>query len=119
MSDFIVCACVCAYVTIQGVAVTGRNRTLFRCVFQPHYRVQSTVVQNSIEGGAHTRYINLSGIHASFTVHMSTNFNGSFALQRFEHGIAVELHNGILYSGYFSRRSNFRVFRGGVGSAKN
>ena len=27
------------------VAVPGRNRTLFRCVFRPRYRIQSAVVQ--------------------------------------------------------------------------
>ena len=28
------------------VAVPGRNRTLIRCAFRSHYRVQSTVTQN-------------------------------------------------------------------------
>ena len=28
------------------VAVLGRNRTLFRCVFPVHYRVRSAVTQN-------------------------------------------------------------------------
>ena len=60
------CMRACAYVTIQGVAVPGRNQTLFRCVFQPY--VQSAVVQNSIEGGAHTRYIDLSFMHLSLCI---------------------------------------------------
>jgi len=28
------------------VAVLGRIRTLFHCVFQSHYRVQNAIVQN-------------------------------------------------------------------------
>ena len=36
----------CLYIYIYiYVAVPGRNQTLFRCVFGPHYRVQSTVAQ--------------------------------------------------------------------------
>ena len=35
-------------------------------------------------GGAHTRYVDLSGIHASL-LHMSHALNGSFVLQFFEH----------------------------------
>ena len=29
-----------------NVAVPGRNQTLFRCVFRPHYRIQSAIAWN-------------------------------------------------------------------------
>ena len=45
------------------MAVPSRNRTLVHCILQPHYSVQSAVAQ--IFCVAHTRYIDLSGIHAS------------------------------------------------------
>ena len=38
---------------------------------------------------------------------MSPALNGSSALQHFECGNMVELHNGILYSGKFSLGVNF------------
>ena len=33
------------------VAVTDRTPTLFRCAFQPHYRVQSAVAQIQLKAG--------------------------------------------------------------------
>ena len=44
------------------MTVPGRNQTLFRCVFQPRCRVRSST---SVKGGAHMRYVDLSGIHVS------------------------------------------------------
>ena len=46
------------------MAVPGRNWTLFRWVFRPHYHVQSPVAQNfRIKSKAHMCYVDLSGIH--------------------------------------------------------
>ena len=39
------------------VAIPGRNRTLFHCIFQP--------CRTCIKGEAHKHYVDLSGIHAS------------------------------------------------------
>ena len=44
------------------VAVPGRNRTLFRCVFHSHCCVRSAIAQNFVKGGAHTRCVNVASI---------------------------------------------------------
>ena len=46
-----------------NVAVPGRNRTLFRCVFRSHCCVRSAL---AVKGGTHTRWVN-SSILATFT----------------------------------------------------
>ena len=79
------------------VAVPGRNRTLFHCVFRPHYR---TGVQNFHYGrGSYVlrRRIRYS---CTFTACMSSALNISSALQRIERGNAVEIHNGIMFDFY-------------------
>ena len=75
------------------VAVMGRNRTLFRCIFRLRYHVQSTELSLRAEL-IHAMYI--------FAAIMSPALNGYLALQHFEHGNVVELCNGILFDFYTS-----------------
>ena len=82
------------------MAVSGRNRTLFRCIFQLRYHVQklnfhrgrSSYVLRTVR-----RLIRYSCIFAAI---MSPSLNECFALQCFEHGNVVELCNGILFDFY-------------------
>ena len=61
-----------------------RNRVNSRhicCVFRPCYGIQSAKLP--LKGGAHTHYVDLSGICCA---RMSPTLNGSFALWCFERG---------------------------------
>ena len=49
-----------------------------------------------------------------FAVCMSPTLNGSFALQHFEHGNAVELHNKIMFNFYPGLPHNYIVIKGRV-----
>ena len=82
------------------VAVPGRRRTLFHCVFQLRYHVQSTVAQNFQFRAGLIRLCRLIRYSYIFTAHMSPTINESFVLQRFERGNAVKLHNGIMFHFY-------------------
>ena len=83
------------------MVVPGRNRTLFRCVFRPRYRVQSAVAQNFRLGWGSYMLRRLNRYSCIFAAHMSpTLINGSFVLQRFERGNAVKLRNGIMSDFY-------------------
>ena len=81
---------------IRLVAVPGRNQH-YSVVYFDHV----AVVQNfHFKAGAHTRYVNLSGIPASSLRAMSPAIKGLFALQRFQHGNVVNLCNGIMFDLY-------------------
>ena len=75
----------CVYVH-TCVAVMGRNRTLFRCVFRLHCCVRSYALG---------KLINTSHV---YTAHMSPAPNGSSTLQRFEHSDAIKM--GITFDFY-------------------
>ena len=79
------------------MGVPGRNRTLFHCIFRPHYCVQSTIAQYFHWGQGSYMLCRYSCI---FVARMSPALNGSFALQRFECGNTVELRNGIMFDFY-------------------
>ena len=48
--------------------------------------------RNFIEGGAHTHYVDLSGVHVS-TLCMSPTLTRSSGLQHFKHNKAIEMRN--------------------------
>ena len=66
------------YACMIYVAVPGRNRTLFRCIFQLQYRVQSAVTQYFRNSLCSTcKHINTRHV---YTACMSPTPNGSSAL---------------------------------------
>ena len=82
------------------VAVPGRNRTLFCCVFRPCYRAFEALSHStSVKGGAHTRCVDISFIDA-VSLRMSPALNESTVLQCFERSNVVEIHNRIMFDFY-------------------
>ena len=82
------------------VAVPGRNRRLFRCVFQSTYRVWSALAQNFRLGwGSYTlcEHGKYSWVYPAL---MSSALNRSSALECFECGNAMEIRNGIMFDFY-------------------
>ena len=78
------------------MAVPGRNRTLLYCVFRSHYCFWSAVTQYfCYEWGLYV----LCKLD-TFTRHMSPTLNGSYALQCFEHGNAIETCNRMMFDFY-------------------
>ena len=65
------------------MAVPGRNQTLFHCVFQLHYCVQSVVMQNCTGW-------------ASYAI--SPTHNGSTVLRLFECGNMIKIHNRMIFT---------------------
>ena len=82
------------------VAVSGRNRTIFRCVFRLHHQVQSAVTQYFHYGGAHTCYVNTWILDAFYTARKSPTLNRSSVLQCFKCGNAIEIRNRIMFDLY-------------------
>ena len=94
-------------------AVLDRNRIFFCCVFWSHYHIQSAVAQNfhpeqrSYILCRHVRY------RASMQC-VSPTLNWSSALQHFEHGDMIEMHDGIklpetaTYEGYHHKCISYR-----------
>ena len=56
--------CVGIGVWIVCVAVPGRNRTLFRCIFHPFTTLKVLYHRSTVKGKAHICYVHLSGNHA-------------------------------------------------------
>ena len=86
--------------SIPYVAVPGRNRTLFRCIFRAYYCVQSAVKQNFHYGRGSYALCKLMNNWHVYTVHMGPTPNRSSVLQGFERGNALEIHNGIMFDFY-------------------
>ena len=81
------------------VAVPGRNQT-FHCVFQPCYRIRSTVVLDFCYGWssyAQSRYMNTWYVYVA---RMSPALNGSLSLLCFKRSNTVELYNRIMLNFY-------------------
>ena len=74
------------------VAVLGRNRTLFRCIFPQRYCIRSAVLPLRV---GLIRAAKLHQCQISLVVSMSPTLNGSTALQRYECGNTVKTRNGI------------------------
>ena len=85
------------HISNTHVAVLGRNRTLFSCVFQPHYRIQSAIAHNFREGRSSYTLHTQSCIYA---VHISPARNRSSVLQDFKCGNAVEICDWIMFDFY-------------------
>ena len=86
--------------TYACVAVPGRNRTLFCCVFRAHYHIRSALMQYfRYRRGSYVlgKLINAWRV---YTVRMGPAPNESSALQRFERGNALEIRNGIMFDFY-------------------
>ena len=80
--------------------ISGKNQTLFRCVFWPHYHVWSAVAQHFRYGwGLHSLCKLMNTWHV-YTARMSPTLNGSSALQPFKHGNAIEMRNRIMFDFY-------------------
>ena len=79
------------------VAVPGRNRTLFRCVFRSHYRIWSAVTQLFRYGWSLYVLCKLMNTWHIYTVHMNPTPNSRYTLQHFECGNAMEICNGIMF----------------------
>ena len=82
------------------VAVPGRNRTLFYCIFRSHYRIQSAVTQLFRYGWGSYVLCKLMNTRHVYTVRMNPTPNGRYTLQRFECGNAMEIRNGIMFGFY-------------------
>ena len=82
------------------MAVPGRNRTLFRCVFRSHCCVRSTLVWSFRYGRGSYALGKLINTCHVYTVRISPTLNGSSALQRFERSNASEIRNGIMFDFY-------------------
>ena len=81
------------------MAVPGRNRTLFRCVFRSLYCVQ-TALAWGIKGGAHTRWVNSCHTYHIYTACTSPILNESSALEWYKRSNAIEIENGIMFDFY-------------------
>ena len=79
------------------MAVPGRNRTLFRCIFLPCYRCSAVLL---LRAGAHRRSEAASMPDKSTSAYEPCTKCRSTTLQRFEHGNTVEIRNGILFDFY-------------------
>ena len=75
---------------VTYVAVPGRNRTLFHCVFWSHCCIRSAVTQNFHQG------------QSSYALckHMSPALNKSSTQECFEPSNASEILNGIMFNFY-------------------
>ena len=52
------------------------------------------------------------------TAHMSLALNGSFALEHFEHGNAIEIRNGIMFI-FYPGLPHIQIDIGSIGSANH
>ena len=82
------------------VAVSGRNRTIFRCIFWSHHRVRSAVTQYFHYGRAHMCYVNTWILDVFYTACKSPTLNGSSVLQCFKRDNAIEIRNEIMFDFY-------------------
>ena len=82
------------------VAVPGRNRALFHCVFRSHWCVRSALAWSfHWDWGSYALCKPINICHV-YTVRMSPALNGSSALQCFERSNAIEIHNRIMFDFY-------------------
>ena len=82
------------------VAVLGRNRTFFHCVFRSHYRIRRAVTQYFRYGRGSYALCKLMNTWHVCTARMCPTPNGSSALQRFTRRNALEIRNGIMFDFY-------------------
>ena len=82
------------------VAVPGRNRTLFRCVFWSHCCVRSAVAQNFRLGQGSYALCKRGKYWWVYPARMSPALNESSMLQCFECSNASEIRNGIMCDFY-------------------
>ena len=75
------------------VAVLGRNRTLFRCIFRLHYRVPSALAKNFHEGWGSYVLDKLMNTYHVYIALMSPTLNGSSALECFERRNGIKIRN--------------------------
>ena len=81
------------------VAVTGRNRTLFSCIFWSHCCVRSALALNFCKGWAHMRCVNVVSVD-EFTQHVWAPPLTEISRERFKHSNASKIRNGIMFDFY-------------------
>ena len=81
------------------VAVPSWNPTLFHCVYQLHYCIQSAVAQIS-HSGWESYMLQYAWIPDSSMQRMSPALNKSTALRYFECGNGIEIRNAIMFNFY-------------------
>ena len=82
------------------VAVPGRNRALFRCIFRAYYRIRSAVTQYFRYRRGSYALCKLMNTWHVYAKRMGPTPKGSSALQRFECDNALEIRNGIMFDFY-------------------
>ena len=80
------------------VAVLCRNRTLFRREFRSHCCIRSAILLNFRQGrGSYALHRLIRYMHLRSTYEAA--LNGSSAIRCFKHSEAIEIRDGIIYTG--------------------